>query len=138
MGEECLKNGTMLKDRYRLEKVLGAGGFGITYLAQDAELAQSVVIKEYYPRDIAGREREGRRIVFPREKNDRRCFLKGKRDFLLEARRLSQLFDIPEVVKVLDWFEENETAYLVMEYVRGISLDRYLQSQDVPLSFGEA
>lgn len=138
MGEECLKKGTMLKDRYRLEKVLGAGGFGITYLARDAELAQSMVIKEYYPRDIAGREREGRRIVFPREKNDRRCFLKGKRDFLLEARRLSQLFDIPEVVKVLDWFEENETAYLVMEYVRGISLDRYLQSQDVPLSFGEA
>lgn len=56
----------------------------------------------------------------------------------MEARRLSQLFDIPEIVKVLDWFEENETAYLVMEFVRGITLNKYLQRLDMPLSFRQA
>ena len=76
--------------------------------------------------------------VVPREKDSRRRFLKGKKDFLKEARRMSKLFDIPEVVKVLDWFEENGTAYLAMEYIRGISLDDYLQNQDVPFSFQQA
>lgn len=115
---------------------MGIGGFGITYLAEDTDLQQNVVIKEYYPREIAGRiyDQDGNMNVVPREKDSRRRFLKGKR-ILKEARRMSKLFDIPEVVKVLDWFEENGTAYLAMEYIRGISLDDYLQNQDVPFSF---
>lgn len=138
MGEDCLKEGTVLKNRYRIDKILGAGGFGITYLAEDNTLRQSVVLKEFFPRETAGREKDGNNVMLPREKNDRKRFLKGKKDFLLEARRMSQLFDIPAIVKILDWFEENDTAYLVMEYLRGISLDRYLQRLDAPLSFGEA
>lgn len=138
MQNNCLNEEMLLNKRYRIKRILGSGGFGITYAAEDESLVQSVVIKEYFPRDIVGRNKENQNIVLPGEKNDRKRFLKGKRDFLLEARRMSQLFEVPEVVKILDWFEENGTAYLVMEYVRGITLDKYLQRQDVPLSFQQA
>lgn len=140
MEKDNLEIGMYLKKRYCVLKVLGIGGFGITYLAEDTDLQQNVVIKEYYPREIAGRiyDKDGNMNVVPREKDSRRRFLKGKKDFLKEARRMSKLFDIPEVVKVLDWFEENGTAYLAMEYIRGISLDNYLQNQDVPFSFQQA
>lgn len=140
MEKDNLEIGMYLKKRYCVLKVLGIGGFGITYLAEDTDLQQNVVIKEYYPREIAGRiyDQDGNMNVVPREKDSRRRFLKGKKDFLKEARRMSKLFDIPEVVKVLDWFEENGTAYLAMEYIRGISLDNYLQNQDVPFSFQQA
>lgn len=140
MKKDNLEIGMYLKKRYCVLKVLGIGGFGITYLAEDTDLQQNVVIKEYYPREIAGRiyDQDGNMNIVPREKDSRRRFLKGKKDFLKEARRMSKLFDIPEVVKVLDWFEENGTAYLAMEYIRGISLDNYLQNQDVPFSFQQA
>lgn len=140
MAVDCLREGTFLDNRYRIKKVLGVGGFGITYLTEDQSLAQYVVVKEYFPLEITARvhEGDGQALILPREKNDRKHFLKGKRDFLEEGRRMSKLFDVPEVVKVLDWFEENETAYLVMEYIKGISLDIYLQNQDIPLSFGQA
>ena len=139
MDTKHLREGTLLQSRYKIGRVLGAGGFGLTYLAEDCSLSQKVVIKEYFPREIAGRQEEGRnQPVRPREKNDRKRFQKGKKDFLLEARRLSALFAVPQVVKVLDWFEENETAYLVMEFVRGIPLDRYLEGLDMPLSFRRA
>lgn len=140
MEKDNLEIGTCLKQRYRVLKILGIGGFGITYLAEDMDLQQNIVIKEYYPREIAGRiyDRDGNMNVVPKEKNDYKRFLKGKKDFLSEARRMSKLFDIPEVVKILDWFEENKTAYLAMEYIRGISLDDYLQKQDMPLSFQQA
>ncbi|HJC49793.1 MAG TPA: serine/threonine protein kinase [Candidatus Anaerostipes avistercoris] len=140
MKDNCLKNGTVLRGRYNIKKVLGIGGFGVTYLVEDRILEQKVVIKEYFPQEIAGRmiEKNGEMKVVPREKNDSRRFLKGKKDFLEEARRMSKLFDILEIVKILDWFEENGTAYLAMEYIRGISLDDYLQNQDVPFSFQQA
>ena len=119
MENLCLEKGMVLKNRYYIRKILGIGGFGITYLAEDRNLGQNIVIKEYYPREIAGRmmEEDGVMNVIPRERNDRRRFLKGKKDFLAEARRMSKLFDIPEVVKILDWFEENGTAYLAMESI---------------------
>ncbi len=140
MEKDNLEIGTCLKKRYRVLKILGIGGFGITYLAEDMDLQQNIVIKEYYPREIAGRvhDRDGNMNVVPKEKSDYKRFLKGKKDFLSEARRMSKLFDIPEVVKILDWFEENKTAYLAMEYIRGISLDDYLQKQDMPFSFQQA
>ena len=140
MAVDCLREGTFLDNRYRIKKVLGVGGFGITYLTEDQSLAQYVVVKEYFPLEITARvhEGDGQALILPREKNDRKHFLKGKRDFLEEGRRMSKLFDVPGVVKVLDWFEENETAYLVMEYIKGISLDIYLQNQDIPLSFWQA
>ena len=135
-----LREGTVLKSKYRIGQVLGFGGFGITYLARNLELSQTVVIKEYFPMDLAYRDAEKGEVslTLPREKNDRKVYQKGKKDFLSEARRMAALSDVPSVVKVLDWFEENEIAYLVMEHVRGMGLDRYLERLDEPLSFQEA
>ena len=140
MAVRNLREGTVLKSKYRIGQVLGFGGFGITYLARNLELSQTVVIKEYFPMDLAYRDAEKGEVslTLPREKNDRKVYQKGKKDFLSEARRMSALSEVPSVVKVLDWFEENETAYLVMEHVRGMGLDRYLERLDEPLSFQEA
>lgn len=140
MAIRNLKEGTVLKSKYRIGQVLGFGGFGITYLSRNLELSQTVVIKEYFPMDLAYRDSEKGEVslTLPREKNDRKIYQKGKKDFLSEARRMSALSEVPSVVKVLDWFEENQTAYLVMEHVRGMGLDRYLERLDEPLSFQEA
>ena len=140
MGVRNLTEGAVLKKRYRIGTVLGWGGFGITYLARDTELGQTVVVKEYFPMDLAYRNSDegDQKIRLPQERNDRKIYQKGKQDFLKEARRMSELSDVMPVVKVLNWFEENATAYLVMEHIKGMGLDRYLERQDVPLSFQEA
>jgi serine/threonine protein kinase len=70
--------------------------------------------------------------------NKRDYYKKQRKAFLNEARILSSLFDIKEVVKVLDYFEERENAYIVMEFVQGISLRQYLESRNQPMSFTEA
>ena len=140
MGVRNLTEGAILKKRYCIGTVLGFGGFGITYLARDMELGQTVVVKEYFPVDLAYRDSDegDHKIQLPQERNDRKVYQKEKRDFLKEARRMSELSDVMPVVKVLNWFEENATAYLVMEHIKGMGLDRYLERQDVPLSFQEA
>lgn len=116
-----------IRNRYRIEKILNRGGFGITYLAEDRELCKKVVLKKYQPaeyeEDLTVRKRSRRT-----EKTS--SYEKGKRDFLKEARIMSSLFDVKEVVKVLDYFEENQDAYIVMEYVSGITLRQYIESQE--------
>lgn len=138
MGTQKLAGKTILNGKYEIRHLLGAGGFGMTYLAEDKSLRQMVVLKEYFPPQLTRREEEGNALVLPREKKDLRTFQKGKADFLLEARRMSKLFKVPAVVKILDWFEENNTAYLVMEQVRGISLESYMERMEVPFSFERA
>src|SRR5699024_4620509 len=122
MGVRNLTEGAVLKKRYRIGTVLGWGGFGITYLARDTELGQTVVVKEYFPMDLAYRNSDegDQKIRLPQERNDRKIYQKGKQDFLKEARRMSELSDVMPVVKVLNWFEENATAYLVMEHIKGM------------------
>lgn len=138
MEREYLERDFLLHGRYRIGKVLGTGGFGITYAAVDESMGQNIVIKEYFPQDIAGRSQDEWPLILAKETADQGRFRKGQKDFLSEARRLSQLFSIPEIVRIFDWFEENGTAYLVMEYVRGTSLDDYLQCREIPFSFGDA
>ena len=93
MAVRNLREGTVLKSKYRIGQVLGFGGFGITYLARNLELSQTVVIKEYFPMDLAYRDAEKGEVslTLPREKNDRKVYQKGKKDFLSEARRMSAL-----------------------------------------------
>ena len=118
-----------IKQRYKIEKVLGQGGFGVTYLAYDEELCQEVVLKKYrWEHGSLDNE-----VI-----NKRDYYKKQRKAFLNEARILSSLFDIKEVVKVLDYFEERENAYIVMEFVQGISLRQYLESRNQPMSFTEA
>ena len=108
---------------YRLVRVLGVGGFGVTYLAEDVRLGRSVAIKEYLPNEFAVRAGE---TVHPKSRSDEEDFAWGLKRFLDEARTLAR-FRHPNLVQVLDYFEVNRTAYIVMNYEEGESLDRVLE-----------
>ncbi|MBF0229863.1 MAG: protein kinase [Desulfamplus sp.] len=120
-----LKHRTLLADQYVVGKVLGKpGGFGITYLGWDTRLETMVAIKEYLPRDNAGRDTDQSTVV-PHSREDGEIFRYGLEAFLLEARTLAK-FDHANVVRVRTFFEANGTGYLVMDYYDGMSLESYL------------
>ena len=108
---------------YRLVRVLGVGGFGVTYLAEDVRLGRSVAIKEYLPNEFAVRAGE---TVHPKSRSDEEHFEWGLSRFLEEARTLAR-FRHPNLVRVMDYFEVNRTAYIVMDYEEGEALDRVLE-----------
>lgn len=110
-------------NEYRIERILGGGGFGITYLAQDTHLDCRVAIKEFLPKDLAVRG-EGL-AVRPRSSEAVKGFEWGLQRFLLESRALAS-FHHPGIVRVLRYFRANETAYMVMEYETGQPLQRWL------------
>jgi serine/threonine protein kinase/HAMP domain-containing protein len=115
---------------YRMDKVLGQGGFGITYLASDINLNSKVAIKEYLPQQFAQRGVDI--TVAPRSANDEDVFEKGLEDYLVEARTLAT-FRHRNIVRVARFFEANNTAYMVLEYERGQSLKTWWRRQaDMP------
>jgi serine/threonine protein kinase len=121
-----LPHRTVLNGQFLVGKVLGKpGGFGITYLAMDLKLKVKVAIKEYLPRDLAGRD-SNHSTVYPHSKEDAEFFAKGLDDFLKEAQNLAQ-FDHANIVRVRNFFKENDTAYIVMDYYDGITLNEYVQ-----------
>ena len=119
----ALPVGYLLSD-YRIESVLGQGGFGITYLAIDTMLNRRVAIKEFFPRDCAARDNTVI-VKAAGNKDDRDQFKEGLTRFLAEARVLA-LFDHPNIVPVRRFFEANGTAYLVMDYCEGVPLDQVI------------
>lgn len=122
-----LPHGMILGGQYRVGRVLGRpGGFGITYLGWDVNLQQRVAIKEYLPRELAGRTQENLEVL-AHTPEDRRGFEFGKEQFLREARIVAKL-DHPNIVRVRNFFNANSTAYLVMDYYEGMTLGDYLTS----------
>ncbi|MDE2502238.1 MAG: serine/threonine protein kinase, partial [Burkholderiales bacterium] len=115
--------GTRLKD-YQIDGVIGEGGFGIVYLATDIALERRIAIKEYLPSSMASRL-SGSLTVVVRSASHRETFQLGKDSFVKEARLLAH-FDHPALVKVHRYWEENETAYMVMPYYVGPTLKRTL------------
>src|SRR5207249_3852946 len=109
---------------YRIEKVLGVGGFGLTYLALDENLHLRVAVKEYLPADIAARASD--RTIAPRSDESAEIFDWGRRRFLDESRTLAS-FRHPNIVRVMRFFEANGSAYMVMEYVEGDALPDWLK-----------
>lgn len=115
-----LKSGTHLQNgKYKIERVLGQGGFGITYLATQELLDRKVCIKEFFFKDSCSRMRSGE--VELGTVGNRNIVERFLNKFIKEARTISQL-DHPNIIRILDIFKENNTAYYVMEYIEGESL----------------
>ena len=112
------------KHPYILGAALGQGGFGITYIALDMETNQRVAIKEYFPTYCAGRVDK---VSVAPYRGQEEVFRKGRERFLDEARVLKSLSDLKSIVNVLDFFETNHSAYLVMEFLEGDSLKSHAQ-----------
>ena len=136
-GPHQLPMGTLLNGQYRIGKVLGQGGFGITYLGWDEFLETPVAVKEYYPGSTVMRECAYSLDVSCGGGEQAARFEKNKDRFLREAKAIARLQDEPEIVKVSNFFQENNTAYLVMEYVDGQELKHYVKDKGGKLSVEE-
>lgn len=121
-----LQRNTGLIGRYVIQKVLGKGGFGITYLGIDKLYGNKVAIKEYYPQKIAMRKAQYEDVVTVTSIEEKNNYNKGKKRFLDEAQVMARFNKNEGIVKILDFFEANNTAYIVMEYLEGITLKQYL------------
>ena len=123
-----LRPGTVLASPYQIARVLGHGGFGITYLGLDVNLQIKVAIKEYFPRELAARESLTGQ-VFPVSDTAKQPFQAGLNRFLDEARTLAKFQQHPGIVSVLSFFPALGTGYMVMEYVEGETLKNYLNQR---------
>lgn len=132
----CLRPGSIVGENYLIGKVLGVGGFGITYLAKNLETEETLALKEYFPAEIAYRDiytSSGNTISVDGSQK-RRFYDIGLYNFEKEAKNLLLFQSLDGIVRVENYFRENETAYIAMEYVRGISLKAYLNKREKPLS----
>ncbi len=123
-----LSRGAMLNHRYLVGGVLGEGGFGITYIGLDTLLQMRVAIKEFYPSGMVNRNNTVSNDVQSISADAAvELFSKSRENFLHEARTLAKFANEPGIVSVKDFFEENHTVYIVMEYLDGITLKEYLK-----------
>ncbi len=135
--EHHLPCGTLLRDRYLVGAALGEGGFGITYIGRDVTLDIRVAIKEYYPNGFTNRNNTVSLVVTAPVTADRKEFFeKGRASFLKEARALGKFSQEPGIVNVRDFFEENNTVYIVMEYLNGVTLKEHLKKTG-PIRYDE-
>ena len=125
MATNALPAGYALQE-YRIEKVLGVGGFGLTYLALDGNLNLKVAVKEYLPDDVATRGAD--HSISPRSPDNAEHFGWGKQRFLDESRVVAS-FRHPNIVRVMRFFEANGTAYMVMEFVEGAALNDWIRTR---------
>jgi beta-lactam-binding protein with PASTA domain len=117
-----------IHDRYYVGRVIGYGGFGVTYIGYDTELDRKVAIKEYMPNEFSGRV-QGETKVTVYEGDRAEQFQSGLEKFVSEARRLAKFQDTPGIVQIYDSFTENNTAYIVMEYLEGETLKELLKRE---------
>lgn len=118
---------SILAGKYLLGMAIGEGGFGITYIGMDLNLEMRVAIKEYYPNGCAVRNCSESNTVLSYSNSAQEVFEKGREKFINEARLLAKCSNLSEIVSVKDFFRENHTAYIVMEYIEGITLKAYLK-----------
>ena len=115
--------GTVLNHKFLVGTALGEGGFGITYIGRDLNLDMKVAVKEYYPVGYVNRSNTISAEVQSSTTGGRKEFFeKGRENFLKEARILAKFSSEPGIVEVRDFFEENHTAYIVMEFLDGQDL----------------
>lgn len=121
--------GTLVKQRYRVGRVLGEGGFGITYVGRDTVLNLKIAIKEFYMAGYVNRNHEASLTVFATLGTHQDTFTKNKEKFLSEARVLARFYEEPGIVGVRDFCEENGTAYIIMDFLDGVTLKNYLDER---------
>ncbi len=131
-------NATLRGGTYRIDRVLGQGGFGITYLATDLSLDKPVAIKEFFPKDFCDRDATTSHVTLGTT-NTSELVSKLKAKFLKEAKNIAK-FNHPNIIKIYAAFEENNTAYYVMEYIEGVSLSEMVKRKgrlaaDVALNY---
>ena len=120
--------GTILHQRYIVGKVLGYGGFGVTYIGWDAQLNRKLAIKEYLPSDFSTRSYgETRLTVFSGDAMEQ--FRAGLRSFIDEAKRLAKFKSTPGIVSIYDSFIENDTGYIIMEFLDGMTVKEVLKQR---------
>ena len=130
----ALNEGSVLAGQYIIEKVLGQGGFGITYQAKDHKSGGKVAVKEYFPDSLVTRNRT---TVIPFTGERGEGYQYGKECFLKEAETLGRFIGNENIVRIHSYFEENGTAYFVMDFVDGTSFDDYIRDHRGKLSFDE-
>lgn len=132
MNQLSLPIGTTLRSgTYRIDRILGQGGFGITYLATDLSLDKHVAIKEFFPKDYCDRESSTSHVTLGTQSASE-FVNRLKAKFLKEAKNIAK-FDHPNIIKIHAAFEENNTAYYVMDYIQGTSLsDRVKRDGPLP------
>ena len=131
----ALRAGTVLNDRYIVGRVLGQGGFGITYVAFDTQLQARVAIKEYMPSDMATRvEGTAVSVMMDTRAED---FTYGAERFQEEARTLAKFIGHPNIAGVSSYFDENDTSYFVMDYIEGVSFKSYIANNGGKVSVDE-
>ena len=129
-----LQVGTVLQGKYLVGRVLGQGGFGITYLGWNLYLENKVAIKEYYPATVVDRTATQNTSVVCKTSTMENFFASNRLRFLREAQTLAKLQSVPQIVSIHDFFEVNNTAYIIMEYLQGDDLRHYLRKRGGVLS----
>ena len=130
----ALRAGTVLNGRYIVGRVLGQGGFGITYLALDTQLNAKVAIKEFMPGEIATRQGTTVSVMMDTKSEE---FAYGAERFQEEARTLAKFIGNPNIAAVTSYFDENDTSYFVMDYIEGISFKTYIANHGGKISVDE-
>ena len=134
-SQNMLQVGTILHGTYKIESYLASGGFGNTYLAKNIEFDETYAIKEFFVKGVCQRDGNSTTISVSNAENTN-SFEQQREKFKKEARRLRSLSN-PHIVKVYDLFEENGTAYYVMDYVDGENLSARLKRTNAPLAESE-
>ena len=139
LNQRALPPESILNGKYLVGKIIGEGGFGITYIGLDLNLEHKVAIKEYYPSDLVSRDTTDgvstSLSVITGSSEDK--YKKGMQRFLSEAENLAMFNNLQGIVSVKDFFYENNTAYMVMEYVDGITLSKYLSEHGNKLPYDQ-
>ncbi len=135
--EGLLPVGTVLQGRYIVGRAIGNGGFGVTYIGLDGQLNRKIAVKEFFPIKLAGRGEDGIYVTVENsEAADR--FKNGLEQFLNEAKHLARLSHIPGIVYIYNYFHENGTGYIIMEYLEGTDLLTLLREHGGKISYEEA
>ncbi|MCH5161567.1 MAG: protein kinase [Clostridiales bacterium] len=125
-----------MQNRYLIGKALGEGGFGITYLAWDLQQGIKVAVKEYFPSGYVTRVAGNNQVII-NSKQNQAASNRGLKRFVDEARALAKIKNLAGVVNVRDFFSANGTAYIVMEFLDGLSLKKYLQRKGGKITVDE-